>query len=122
MMMHVLPSNDGRHGMALLLLHRPRILELGRLLLQSRSHGIRVAVLMMTLFDAHHVVGMLFRQYFAVSNGLHRGVVVVLVHFAVNGRLGFFVTFLHDVLVDYCRSDLFVDGGIMMACFGPVRS
>ena len=63
-----------------------------------------VAVLEVAVLDAGHLVALLLGEHLAVLDGLHGGVVVVLVHLAVYGRLGVFVLGALDILVG--------DGGV----------
>jgi hypothetical protein len=79
-------SRVGGRGM-LHLLDTPGVLELGRLGLQALLDMVWVAVLVVTVLDGNYAVGVLFREHLAVLDNLHRRVVVVLVHLAVDGRL-----------------------------------
>lgn len=58
-----------------------------------------VAVLDVAVLNAGHLVGVLFWEHFAVGDGLNGGVVVVLVHFAVNDCLSVLVLSAGDALV-----------------------
>lgn len=58
-----------------------------------------VAVLDVAVLDAGHLVGVLFWEHFTVGYGLHGGVVVVLVHFAVDDCLSVLVFGAGDALI-----------------------
>lgn len=105
-MMDMLAGHDGRYGRGMLGgANLSRILELG-LLARETLLDVRVAAMVNILvLDTHDIVRVLFGQHFAVVDGLHRGMVVVLVHFAVDGGGDLFVAggsnvFLLDGRID----------------------
>lgn len=82
-------ARDGwaRDGRVLYLGDMLGVLELGRLSCQALLHLIWVAVLEAAVLDGGHSIDMLLWEQLAILNGLDRGVVVVLVHLAVDGCL-----------------------------------
>ena len=114
---NMLAGNDWSNGVALLLLDGARALELGSFLFETRLDSVRVAVLVVTLLNADHVVRVLLGKHLAILDRLDRGVVVVLMDLTVNGGLGLLMTLLNNVLVHGSRSNLLVDSGVMMTSF-----
>lgn len=115
----VLAGNDGSGGAGLGdLALNALVRELSSLTLKTSSYLLRVAVLEMPVLDAGKLVLVLFREDLAVEDGLHRGVVVVLVNLLVDGGLDLLMEVLVEGLVGDGGSDLFVDGGVMVAGLG----
>jgi len=78
-------------------------------------------VLELAVLDRDNVVVVRLREDLAVDDGLDGGVVVVLVHLFVDGRLHVLVLRAVDGLVGDGRGDLLVDGGVIVARLGPGR-
>lgn len=64
---------------------------------------------------------MLFWKNFTVFHWLHGGMVMILVHLAVDGGLGLFMADLRDVFLHDSGSYLLVDCGVMVTSLGPRR-
>ena len=116
----VLASNDGSNGVTLFLLHTTRTLELLSLLFETCLDSLRVAMLMVTLLDANHVVRVLLGQNLTIFDGLDRGMVVILVDLTVDGSGCLLMALLHNVLVYDGGSNLLVNSGVVVTSFGPV--
>ena len=71
---------------------RGGVFELARLLLESRTAGMLVAVFEFLVGDIFHVMAMLFREDLLVLDRLDGRVVVILMNLAVNSFLSFFVS------------------------------
>jgi DUF917 family protein len=76
-----------------------RVFELGLFGCEALLNMVVIAVLDVPVLDADTVVRVLFGEDLAVLNGLDGGVVVVLVHFAVDGRCSVFMAGRSDRLV-----------------------
>jgi len=119
-MMNVLASNDWCYGVRFFRTSlSASILELQTLLLETSLDGLSISVLVFTVFDWDHVVNVLLWQHFTVFDWLHGSVVVILVHFAIDGGLSLLMTVRADLLIHNSRSDLLMDGGVMMTRLGP---
>ncbi len=120
MVMYVLASDDWCNGVGLLGTDLSAgVLELHTLLFEASLDGVGVTVLDFTLLNCSHSVGVLFRQNLAILDWLDRGMVVVLVHLAINGSLSLLMTLLEHLLIDNGGSDLLVDCGVMVASLLP---
>ena len=116
----MLSSNHWCYGVALLnTAVYALILELCTLLLETCFDGRLISMTELSVLDRDHVVLVLFRKDFAVFDWLDRGMVVVLVHLAVNSGLSFFMANLCDLLVHNGRSHFLVDSGVMMTSLVP---
>jgi len=116
----VLAGNDGSGGTGLGdLALNALVRELSSLTLKTRSYLLRVAVLEMPVLDTGKLVLVLLREDLTVEDGLHRGVVVVLVNLLVDGGLDLLMEVLVEGLVGDGGSDLLVDGGVVVAGLGP---
>jgi len=119
-MVDMLASDDWCNGVGLLCTSLgTSILELQTLLFETSLNGLGVAVDVLTVLDRDHVVFMPLRQHLAVLDRLDRSVIVILMHLSVDGGLSLLVTLLEDLLIHHSRSDLLVDGGIMVTRLGP---
>jgi hypothetical protein len=78
-----------------------------------------VAVLERAVLDGGKVVVVLLGKNLTVLDGLDRGVVVVLVNLLVDGSLDLLVLLELMALVGDSRSDLLVDGGVVVTRLGP---
>ena len=107
--------------MALFLPNGARVFELSSLLFQTGLDSLWVAMLMVTLLDAHHVVGVLLWQNLAVLHRLHGGVIVVLMDLTIDGGGSLLMTLLNDVLVGHGGCHLLMDSGIMVTSLGPMK-
>lgn len=120
MVVHVLASNDRCNGVGLLGTNfSAGVLELRTLSFQTSLDGILVTVLDLALFNGGHAVGVLFRENFAILDWLDRGVVMVLVHLAINGSLRLLMTLLDHLLLHNGGSDLLMDCGVMVTSLVP---
>ena len=119
---NMLPSDDWRNGVAFLSSTCcSSVLELHTLLLKACLNGIGVTVVMLSVFNGNNIVGVLFWEDFAVLNRLHGSMIMVLVHLAVNGGLGFLVADLGDVFVHDSWSNLLVYCGVMVTSLVPEK-
>ena len=117
----MLASNDRRNRVGLLgTSFRAAVLELQTLLFKASLDGVGVTVLDLTLLNGGHSVGMLFRENLAILDRLDRGMVMVLVHLAINGCLSLLMTLLDHLFVDHGGSDLLMDCGVMVTSLLPV--
>lgn len=94
-------------------------LELASLLFETKLDGGGISVVVLTLLDGKHLVVVLFGQDLPVLDGLNGSVVVVLVHLTVDGGLDVLMAVLGDFLLNDGRSDLLVDGGVMVTGLVP---
>jgi len=94
------------------------VLELSFLGCESFLDVRVVAVLDVTVFDADHVVGVLFGEDFLVLDGLDGGVVMILVDFTIHGCLNILVVGASDVLIGHSWVDDLVDSGIVLSILG----
>ena len=117
MVVNMLAGNDWSNRVTLLLLDGARALELGGFLFETSLNSLRVAVLVVTLLNADHVVRMLLRKHLAIFDRLNRGVIVILMDLTVNGGLGLLMTLLDNVLIHDSRSNFLVDSGVMVTSF-----
>ena len=116
----MLSSNHWCYGVALLnTAVYPLILELCTLLLETCFDGLLVTMTELSVLNGDHVMLVLFRKDFAVFDWLNGGMVVVLVHLAVNGALSFFMANLCDLLIHNGRSHFLVNSGVMMTSLVP---
>ena len=110
MTMDVLANNDARVAARVLrltnLLH---VLKLCLLSFEALLHMAVIAVFDVAVLEGAKAVGVLLGLDFFVVDGLHGHVVVVLVHFVVDGCLGVFVVRVSYVPV--------VDGGVNFLLF-----
>ena len=119
-MVDMLSSNDWCNGVGLLGTSLgTSILELHTLLFETSLDGLGVAVDVLTVLDRDHVVFMPLRQHLAVLDRLDGSMVVILMHLSVDGGLSLLVTVFEDFLIHHSRSDLLVDGGVMVTRLGP---
>lgn len=122
MVVHVLASNDWCNRVALLgTCFGAGVLELHTLFFKTRLDGVGVTVLNLTFLNGGHSVRVLFGKNLTILDRLDRGMVMVLVHLAINGGLSLLMTLLDNLLVYNSRGDLFVDCGVMVTCFLPER-
>lgn len=120
MMVHVLAGNDWCNGVGLLgTCFSAGILELHALFFETSLDGVGIAVLKLTLLDSGHAVMVLFRENLTILDWLDRGVVMVLVHLAVNGSLSLLMTLLNHLLVHNGGGDLLMNCGIMVTSLLP---
>lgn len=104
--MNVLAGHGGAlRGGVLDVAHVTGVLELGLLGSEALLHVIIVAVLDVAMLDPGQLVAVLLGEDLAVLDGLDGGVVVVLVHLAVHGRLDVLMLRAGDVLVGDGRVD-----------------
>lgn len=96
-----------------------RVRELGTLLGQTALHASVIVMLEMALLSLARDVVVLLGERLLVLDGLHRGVVVVLVHLTVNGFVGLVVLGAGDVLLRDGRGDFFVHACVVLARGGP---
>lgn len=96
------------------------VLELQTLLLKTGLDGGIVTVVLLALLNGSHLVDVLLWENFTVLDGLHRGVVVVLVDLTVDGGSSLLMAVLGDALVDYGRGDLLVNGGVIVTGLAPI--
>ena len=119
-MVDVLSGDDWCNGVAFL--SGPLcsgVLELQTFLLETCLVGFGIAMLVLSVLHGDDFVRMLFWEDFAVLDRLHGGVVMVLVHLAVNGGLGLLVVDLGDILVHDGWCNLLVYCGIMVTSLVP---
>ena len=122
MVMNVLASNDGSGRARLLGSANGRfVMEASGLLLKASLDGTLVPMVVFPVLNADKIVRVLLGKDLAVLNRLHRGVIVILVDFAVYGGSSLFMPGGLDGLVRNCRSHLFMDGGVVVASFVPVK-
>lgn len=120
-MVDVLAGNGRCNGVALTdAALNTGVLELHTLLLKTSLDGGIVTVILLALLNGGHLVNVLLGENFTVLDWLHRGVVVILVDFTVDGSGGLLMTVLGDALIDYGRGDNLVDGGVIMTGLAPV--
>jgi len=93
------------------------VLKLSLFLLETLAGVIVVVVLEGAVLDWSHLVGVLLREDFLVLDGLHSGVVVILVNLTVDGSLGLVVLGPSYVLVLHSWAGGLVDGGIILSVF-----
>lgn len=98
------------------------VLELGSFGGEALLNMVVVAVLDVAVLDADDVVRVLFGEDLAVLNGLNGGVVVVLVHFTVDGRLRLFMAGGGDCLVLDGGVHGLVNGGTVLSILGKKLS
>lgn len=123
MVVNVLASNSRCDGVAFTdAAFGAGVLELQTLLLETGLDGGIVTVVLLALFNGSHLVDVLLWEDFTVLDGLHRGVVVVLVNLTVDGGSSLLMTVLGNILVDYGRGDLLMNGGVIVTGFGPVMA
>ena len=122
-------ASDGRgllldYGLASL---HSLVTELSSLLLETGTDGGVITVVDLTGLSGGDAVGVLLGKNLTILDGLDRGVVVVDVDFLVDGGLGLLDARLLDSLLDDGRSDLLVDGRVLVSSvvprgFGAVRT
>lgn len=96
----VLASNGwGGSRCVLSLANGALILELGSLGCETLLYMVVVSVLDVALLSSSHVVAVLLWEDLAVLDGLHGGVIVVLVDLAIHGSLDLLLLGTSDVLV-----------------------
>lgn len=95
------------------------VLELKTFLLETGLDGLGVAMNVFTVLDRDYVVSVLLRQHLAVLYGLYRSVIMILMHFTIDGGLSLLMTVLAYFLFHNGRGDLLVDSGVMMTSLGP---
>lgn len=121
MVVNVLASNSRCDGVAFTdAAFGAGVLELQTLLLETGLDGGIVAVVLLALFNGSHLVDVLLWEDFTVLDGLHRGVVVVLVNLTVDGGSSLLMTVLGNIFVDYGRGDLLMNGGVIVTGLAPV--
>ena len=81
------------------------VFELGRLLLESRSSGLQVVMFELLMGNIFHLMVVLFGEDFLVLDWLDGGVMVVLMDFAVNSLLSFFMMYRFDMVPCYGAGD-----------------
>ena len=114
-------ASDGRglllnHGLAGL---HSLVTELSSLLLETGTDGGVITVVDLTGLGGGDAVGVLLGENLTVLDGLDGGVVEVDVDFLVDGSLGLLDARLLDGLLDDGRSDLLVDGGVLVSSVVP---
>jgi len=115
----VLAGDDWRDGAGVLALNTLLLVaELGLLDSEAALHIVGVVVLIRTVLDRDNVVVVLLWELSLVVDRLHGGVVVVLVHLLVDSGLDVLVLGAVHGLVSDGRSDLLVDGVIMVTGLG----
>jgi len=115
----MLALNDRSTALGVLgVVHDTLIPELGLLGLQGALSLLVIAVVKLAVYDTSDVVLVLLREDLAVVDGLHLAVVVVLVNLLVDGCGDLFMAGGLDRLMLYCRSDLLVDSGVVVARLG----
>ena len=120
MVMHVLASNDGGHRVSLFCAcFSAGVLELHTLLFKTSLNSVGVTVLDFTLLNSGHSVRVLFRENLPILDWLYRGVVMVLVHLAVNCGLSLLVTLLDNLLIHNGGGDFLMDCGVMVTSLVP---
>ena len=118
---NVLAGNDWCNRVGFFCLTRlAAVLELHTLLLEASFDGVWVTMLVLTMLYRDNVVVMLFREYLAVLDWLNRGVVVILVNFAIDGGCCLFVSVFMNCFVGHSWSDLFVNSGVMVTGLVPI--
>lgn len=118
---NVLASNRGGNGVAFTdAAFGAGVLELETLLLKTGLDGGIVTVVLLALFNGSHLVDVLLWEHFTVLDGLHRGMVVILMDLTVDGGRSLLMAMLGDVLVDYGRGDLLVNGGVIVTGLAPM--
>ena len=80
---------------------RGGVFKLGRLLLESQASGMLVVMLELPVGDTFHLMVVLFGEHFLMLDWLDGGVVVVLMDFAVNSLLSFFMMCRFDMVPCY---------------------
>ena len=120
MVMHVLASNNGGNRVGLFsTCFSAGVLELQTLLFETSLDSVGVTVLNFTLLNSAHSVGVLFRENLPILDWLDRGVVMLLVHLAVDCGLSLLMTLLDDLLIHHGRGDFLVDCGVMVTSLVP---
>ena len=97
----------------------PSALELCPFLFELGLEGSFVTMNMLTVLHGENVMLVGLRKNFAVFDGLNGGMVVILMDLAVDGGGGLFMTMLGHSLLGHCRSNLFMNSGIMVSSLGP---
>ena len=116
----MLSSDDWCNGVAFLSATLcSSVLELQTFLLETCLDGFGFAMLVRAVRNGDDLVRMMFWEDFAVHDRLHGGVIMVLVHLAVNGGLGLLVADLGDVLVHDGWCHLLVYCGVMVTSLVP---
>lgn len=95
------------------------VLELEAFLLETGLDRFGIAMDVFTVLDRNHIVSVLLGQHLAVLYGLHRSVIMILVHFTIDGGLSLLMTVLAYFLVHNGGGNLLVDSGVMMSSLGP---
>ena len=123
MMMNMLASNDWCYRMGLFGASVGTcVLELHTFLLKTCLDGLRIAVLVLAVLDRNNIVRVLFWQDFTILHRLHGRVVMILMHFTVDGRGGLFVSVPLYLLVYYSRGNFLMNGCVMMTSFVPTHN
>lgn len=93
-------------------------LELGSFGLKPLLHMVRIAVLEGAVLDGHHAVCVLLREHLTVLDNLDRGVIVVLVHLAIDGCLHLITLGPDHLLMFHGRLDYLVYCGVVPSVTG----
>lgn len=78
-------------------------------------------MVMFTMLNRDHIVGMLLGQDLTVLDRLDGCVIVILMNFTVNGSGGFLMTMFGDVFIHDSGSNFLVDSGVMVTSLVPVK-
>ena len=78
-------------------------------------------MVMFTMLNRDHVVGMLLGQDLTVLDRLDGCVIVILMNFTVNGSGGFLVTVFGDIFIHDGGSNFLVDSGVMVTGLVPAK-
>ena len=83
--------------------------------IESGSGFLRILMLEFFVLHTSHLVAMLLWQNLAILDGLHRGVVMILLNLTVYSSGDVFMTSRDDLLVLDGRCLSFINGGIVLA-------
>lgn len=95
--------------------HMALVLQFLSLTLHGPLSGLTVTIIEFSMLDPGNVVFVLFRKDLPVLNGLHSLMVVVLMHFLVDGRVDLFMASWLDRFVLDGWGDVFMDSCVVVA-------
>jgi hypothetical protein len=120
-MMDMLASHGGSGRLCMMgLFNDSVILEVSHLGCDSLLGVSCIVMVELSFLGRKDVVGMLLWQFLLVLEGLDGGVVVMLVHFTVNGLCGFFMANRLDGLLSDGRADGLLDRGVVTSLAGDL--
>jgi len=117
--MNVLTCNRGICGGGMLRLAScASILELCLLSGKAVLDVVVIAVLEMFVLDTDYIMGVLLWKHLLVLNGLHRGMVVILVDFTINSLSDIIMVGTSYILVGNSWVDSLMNSGVMLPILG----